>query len=122
HFMPFPTPMFNAAGKMIGAVNMLVDIDERKAAQREAGKRQEAEAALTRRVAEQEALFQLTDSLHRAETADQMYEAALDAMHAALRSDRSSILLLDTANVMRFVPWRGLSEAYRRAVEGHSPW
>jgi hypothetical protein len=23
---------------------------------------------------------------------------------------------------MRFVGWRGLSEEYRRAVEGHSPW
>src|SRR5262249_15517817 len=24
--------------------------------------------------------------------------------------------------VMRFVAWRGLSQKYRRAVEGHSPW
>ena len=23
---------------------------------------------------------------------------------------------------MEFVSWRGLSEGYRRAVEGHSPW
>ncbi|MGH2610699.1 MAG: ATP-binding protein, partial [Tepidiformaceae bacterium] len=35
---------------------------------------------------------------------------------------RSSILLFDRAAVMRFVAWRNLSEAYRAAVEGHSPW
>jgi two-component sensor histidine kinase len=26
------------------------------------------------------------------------------------------------AGVMKFVAWRGLSDGYRRAVEGHSPW
>src|SRR4029077_16039648 len=33
-----------------------------------------------------------------------------------------SILLFDKEKVMRFVAWRGLSERYRKAVEGHSPW
>jgi PAS domain S-box-containing protein len=32
-FMPYPTPLFDAAGKLVGAVNMLVDITERKAAE-----------------------------------------------------------------------------------------
>lgn len=31
-FLPFPTPLYNAAGEFVGAVNMLVDISERKAA------------------------------------------------------------------------------------------
>ena len=35
---------------------------------------------------------------------------------------RASILLFDKEKVMRFVAWRGLSERYRKAVEGHSPW
>jgi PAS domain S-box-containing protein len=30
--------------------------------------------------------------------------------------------MFDQADVMRFVAWRGLSEDYRAAVEGHSPW
>jgi PAS domain S-box-containing protein len=30
--------------------------------------------------------------------------------------------LFDDSGVMRFVAWRGLSEDYRRALEGHSPW
>ena len=32
------------------------------------------------------------------------------------------ILLFDPDQVMRFKAWRGLSEGYRRAVEGHTPW
>jgi PAS domain S-box-containing protein len=30
-FMPYPMPLYNAAGQLVGAVNMLVDITERKA-------------------------------------------------------------------------------------------
>lgn len=32
-FLPFPTPMFDEDGELIGAVNMLVDISDRKAAE-----------------------------------------------------------------------------------------
>jgi len=32
-FMPYPTPLFDADGELVGAVNMLVDITERKAAE-----------------------------------------------------------------------------------------
>ena len=49
--------------------------------------------------------------------------AALDAaILRALGCDRASVLLFDDAGVMRFVAWRGLSDGYRKAVEGHSPW
>src|SRR5919197_353976 len=33
HFMPYPTPIKDASGKVIGAVNMLVDITEQKGAE-----------------------------------------------------------------------------------------
>lgn len=68
------------------------------------------------------ALYAFTDRLFRAETNAQVYEAALDAILHILRCDRASILLFDDRGVMRFVAWRGLSDDYRRAVEGHSPW
>ena len=44
------------------------------------------------------------------------------AIRRALGCERASILLFDEAGVMRFVAWTGLSDEYRRAVEGHSPW
>jgi PAS domain S-box-containing protein len=33
NFIPFPTPLFDASGKLTGAINMLVDITERKRAE-----------------------------------------------------------------------------------------
>ncbi len=32
-FIPYPTPLFDAAGELIGAVNMLLDISDRKRAE-----------------------------------------------------------------------------------------
>ncbi|HEX2256994.1 MAG TPA: HWE histidine kinase domain-containing protein [Afifellaceae bacterium] len=110
--MPFPTPICDETGEFVGAVNMLVDITEAK----------RVEDSLIRRMDEQTALYRFTDRLYRAESVAEMYEAALDAIAAALRCPRASILLFDESGVMRFVAWRGLSDGYRKAVEGHSPW
>ena len=41
---------------------------------------------------------------------------------SGLGVDRASILLFDPDGVMRFKAYRGLSDDYRRAVEGHTPW
>lgn len=70
----------------------------------------------------QSALLGLAGELHRAETEEQVLDAGLDGIMRALRCDRASILLCDAKGAMRFVRWRGLSDAYRQAVEGHSPW
>src|SRR4051812_1995820 len=55
-------------------------------------------------------------------TVDEIHAIALDALTSGLGVSRASILLFDAAGVMRFTAWRGLSDAYRRAVEGHTPW
>jgi len=70
----------------------------------------------------QSLLYHYTDKLYRADDLDTIYEAALAAICQGLRSERAAILRFDAAGVMRFVAWRGLSERYRRAVDGHSPW
>jgi PAS domain S-box-containing protein len=100
------------AGRIIGASKILRDITERK----------RAEHALIERARQQTALYWLVDRLHRADTLAAVYDAALDTIRHALRCERASLLLCDDAGVMRFVGWRGLSDAYRKAVEGHSPW
>jgi PAS domain S-box-containing protein len=84
--------------------------------------RHRAEETLAARIRELNALYQFTDRLQRAETLDDVYEPALDAILDALQCSRASILLRDSSGVMRFVASRGLSEPYRRAVDGHSPW
>lgn len=111
-FIPYPTPLFDASGELVGAINMLVDISDRKS----------VEQSLARRREEAAALYQFTSRLYRAETLDDIYQAALDAIRQSLGCGRASILLFDDMGVMKFVAWRGLSEGYRQAVEGHAPW
>lgn len=67
-------------------------------------------------------LFALTDRLFRATAIDDVYAAAFDAIGNLLGCERASILLFDTQKVMSFVSWRGLSDHYRSAVNGHTPW
>lgn len=102
----------DADGRFLYAVRVQHDISERK--------RVEEELAL--RAEEQAAMYEFTRRLQHARSLGDVYEPALDAIGRALRCARASILLFDHAEVMRFVAWRGLSDSYRAAVEGHSPW
>ena len=68
------------------------------------------------------ALYRFTDRLFRAQSLQDVCDAALDAIGGALGCERASILTFDDSGVMRFIAWRGLADNYRRAVEGHSPW
>jgi PAS domain S-box-containing protein len=68
------------------------------------------------------ACLALTRAISRTRTVEEIYTAALDALAQGLGVSRSSILLFDPDGVMRFKAYRGLSEPYRRAVEGHTPW
>jgi PAS domain S-box-containing protein len=69
-----------------------------------------------------ELLYGLAAGVIGATRVEEVYEAALDAIERALGAPRSSILVFDEEGVMRFRAWRGLSDAYRAAVDGHSPW
>jgi PAS domain S-box-containing protein len=51
-----------------------------------------------------------------------VYEAALRGVQETLNVDRASLLVFDAGGTMRFVAWSGLSDEYRAAVDGHSPW
>jgi PAS domain S-box-containing protein len=64
----------------------------------------------------------LTNAISKSRTVDEIYEAALDALSSGLGVSRAAILLFDPDGTMRFKAYRGLSDTYRRAVEGHSPW
>ena len=64
----------------------------------------------------------LTKAISKSRTVEEIYDAALDALHTGIGVQRASILLFDPDGVMRFKASRGLSDKYRRAVEGHSPW
>ena len=84
--------------------------------------RQRAEQALAEAIGRKDALYQFLDRRQRTKSLEEMYDAALDGILSALRCQHAAILMRDQSGVMRFVAWRGLSELYRLAVEGHSPW
>jgi PAS domain S-box-containing protein len=84
--------------------------------------RKQAELALADAARHQKALFHLADHLHRATSADEVFSAAIEAILGALECDRASISLFDEQDKIRFVSWCGLSDAYRAATGGHSPW
>jgi PAS domain S-box-containing protein len=99
------SPIKDATGGIIGASKIARDITAQERVQKS-----------------QAAHYQFTDRLFRAGSLDDIYDAALDAIIRALDCKRASILMFDDAGVMKFVAWRGLSDGYRKAVEGYSPW
>lgn len=64
----------------------------------------------------------LARAIGRSRDVDELCEIALDALNDGLGIKRSAILICDAEGAMRFRSHRGLSDDYRRAVEGHSPW
>lgn len=77
---------------------------------------------IERQLRELRILHALADRINRSVSLDELYPETLAALRRAVQADRAAVLLLDAAGSMRFVASDGLSEAYRRAVEGHSPW
>jgi PAS domain S-box-containing protein len=102
----------DAQGQLKGALSVTLDITERRRQERE----------LARRSRQQALTYELAEAVNRADALDELYRKALDVITGALNADRGSILLFDADGVMRFKAWRNLSDGYRQAVEGHSPW
>lgn len=66
--------------------------------------------------------LRLTQAIAETRTVDEIYAIALDALAEGLGITRAAILLVDGQGVMRFAAHRQLSERYRQAMDGHSPW
>ena len=105
-------PIWDYAGNIMGVVVAFRDITERKLAQEQ----------LQQRIEQLQAIYHLSNAVSAAEAIEEVYQEAMNSLQRTLKADRSSVLLLDPDGVMRFKAWRGLSERYRMAVEGHTPW
>ena len=68
------------------------------------------------------AIDRLTHAIGTSQSLADIYDAALEAITGAMVAERASILLFDADGVLRFKAWRGISDEYRAAVEGHTPW
>jgi PAS domain S-box-containing protein len=89
---------------------------------RDITERRRGEQELQRRYQQLDVLYRVTDAVGRAGGMDEIYEQALGGLERALGARRASVLLFDADGVMRFKAWRGISDGYRAAVDGHSPW
>ena len=81
-----------------------------------------AETPVERQLRELRALHALAEAINRSAAVESVYPEALQALRWISGADRAALLLFDAGGSMRFTAWDGLSERYRRAVEGHSPW
>jgi PAS domain S-box-containing protein len=89
---------------------------------RDVSKEKQSASELRQKFDELQAIYRLSDAVSRAGALEEIYEMALDELQRTVHADRASVLLFDADRVMRFKAWRNLSDDYRRAVEGHSPW
>jgi PAS domain S-box-containing protein len=86
-FMPYPTPIIDAAGNLLGAVNMLVDISEqKKAEQRLTLMAREVDHRANNLLAVMQGLLHLT----KADTIEE-YRACIEGRFAALARSNSLI-------------------------------
>jgi PAS domain S-box-containing protein len=99
------SPIGDQHGNLLGASTIARDITQR------------------RRMEERlERIAQLALVLRGKEEEGEILHLALDAVQEAVGAERSAASLRDEDGVMRFRTWNGLSERYRKAVEGHNPW
>jgi PAS domain S-box-containing protein len=102
------TPVYDADGNITAIIGSARNVTE--------------SVELRGRIDELNALYRVADAVARTTNLDELFGEALDALIDATAADRASLLLYDEGGVMRFRAWRGLSDAYRVATEGHSPW
>ncbi|MBD0338939.1 MAG: GAF domain-containing protein [Thermoleophilia bacterium] len=80
------------------------------------------EQELRDRLRELAAVYRMSETALAAEALDAILDRAVDTLVDAVGVDRASVLLFDEDGVLRLRAGRGLSDEYRAAVEGHSPW
>ena len=89
---------------------------------RDITERKRAEATIVQRVEELQIIYRLSTAVGSADSVEQAYANVMNSLIEGMKADRVSILLFDADGIMRFKAWLGISEKYRNAVEGHSPW
>lgn len=99
-FLPYPTPLFDAAGKMIGAVNMLVDVSHRKDAETQ---QRILFSELNHRTKNNiQMLHGLLNAAHRETASPEARGAIADAMHRIAALGAAQTVLYQTNDARRY--------------------
>ena len=104
--------IFNEQGQIAYYEGMIRDITAQKRAEEEARIQWER----------LETLYAISHALVRGVSLSEVFQLALRGAMRIFGCDYAGILVVDDTGVMRWKAWHGLSEAYRKITEGHSPW
>lgn len=107
-FIPFPTPLRDAEGKITGAINMLVDITERKRSEQLL---RESEQQLSRELAAARHMQQISTRLVQAGDSSTLLAEMLDAAIELSHADMGNIQLLEHG-VLKIVAQRGFEAPF----------
>jgi PAS domain S-box-containing protein len=102
-FTPYPTVLYDDAGEIVGAINMLVDITERKRALEQ----------LAAELADSKLLQALSAEMTREGNVEALYEKIMDAAVAIMRSDFASMQVLDESqDALRLLAYHGFEPSF----------
>jgi PAS domain S-box-containing protein len=108
-FIPYPTPLRDASGALIGAVNMLVDISERKQAEKAL---RESQEQLSAELAAARQLQGISAELIHDQDAAGLYDKLVEAAATIMRSDFATMQMLHpergSGGELRLLASRGL--------------
>lgn len=105
-------PLSDADGNIVGSFGVFTDITEQKI----------SELAVQKNMLRLNAVNKIMETVTHGDELEKIFDEALAALEAALDTNRSAILLADQNGTMHFTSWHNLSEPYRTAADGHSPW
>ena len=104
-FMPYPTPLFDGAGRLVGAVNLLMDITDQKRAQAEA---QRMRSLLEERV--EHRTQALSDTADRLKESEQTFQLLVQSV-----TDYAIFMLDSDGHVANWNPGAERIKGYTRA-------
>ncbi len=109
-FIPYPTPLHDESGALVGAVNMLVDITERKRAEMAL---RDSEAWLVDELQATKLLQGISTELMHENGIEGLYDKIVDAATAIMRSEYASLQMLyperGAGGELRLLAFRGFN-------------
>jgi PAS domain S-box-containing protein len=117
-FTPYPTVLFDDAGEILGAINMLVDITERKRAEEIL---RDSQAQLEAELADSKLLQAISAEFTQEDNVQALYDKVMDAAAAVMRSDYASMQMLyperGDGGELRLLAYRGFTPEAARFWE-----
>ncbi|MER8442895.1 PAS domain S-box protein [Mesorhizobium sp. M1066] len=112
-FLPYPTPLFDASGRLTGAVNVLVDITDRKRTERLQEELAQSDANLSAELEATRKLQEIGAELIHEQDIHALYQKLVDAAAMIMRSEYASMQMFypdrGSEGELRLLAFRGFN-------------